>query len=289
MAVIHASAVAALLLSLAACQPARPGAEDAATAELRAKGYARAPEITSVVEEGTTFVVYGVANKGGRVNLKYLGANDAGLTLNASIGGEVDKEGVFRIPEVPVGPHGGLYDLLATDSPRSQRESEVPADTSAFPTDLPSDERGRWLHAEGKLFVPRGHPEKAVVLRAGVAGRPVSVQNQIIAEVDYDGRGGIAVAGRVAPDITVNLVVGGVMIGRSQSDADGRYQVLGQISAPGEAEVVMDIEITTEKQSQTRAVPISLPPGGDRITPIEGGWRVDWGLPGGGVQTSVVF
>lgn len=288
LAVIHASAVVALLLTLAACQPAKPSAEDAAAAELRAAGYNRAPEVTGVVQKENTVFISGKATDSDRVVLTYSATDAAGRYVRSTHAGEAGKDGRFVV-EVPIGPFGGVYDLQASDSGRT---SDTPVRLPVTVAGDPGDEstiRGRTLHAEGRLFVPRDQPDRAVMLRPGGAGRSLAPEKQIIAVADYDSTGGIAVSGHVAPDVTVNLVIGGTVIGRSQSDADGRYQVTGQIAAPTPTETGLAIEVATEKQSQTRTIPVSQPALGDRITPIEGGWRVDWVLPGGGMQTSVVY
>ncbi|EGF90344.1 hypothetical protein ABI_33620 [Asticcacaulis biprosthecium C19] len=277
--------MAAILLGLTACQPVKPSAEAAAAAELRARGYSRVPEVTSVIQEGEVFVVFGQATQRGRVNLIYSGTNAAGQSVRSYLGDEADKTGQFRVPEVPIGVNGGLYDLTVD----SERDRDAETATSQAPDSVQIDQRGRTMRAEGRLFVPRGRPDKAAMLLPGGAARSLSKEKLILAAADYDSTGGIAVAGHVAPTTTVNLVVSGIIIGRSQSDDQGRYQVTGQIAAPGELETGLEIEIETDKQSEKRTIPVSLPAPGDRITPVDGAWRVDWTLPGGGVQTTIVF
>ena len=246
--------VVLLLAALSGCHSSGKAVTEDETDALRRQGYARAPQITEVTQEGVSFVVSGIATPDGRVQFIYAGSN---VGLNA------DSKGRFRVA-LPSGPAGGLYDLMVED-------------------------RGRYMHAEGRLFVPAGSPDKAVVLRPGGASQPLSATKNVLAVVDYDSAGGVAVAGRVEAGQTVNFVADGVTIGRTQSDDTGRYHLTAQIAAPTAVPVQIDAAVEAGSDQQKRPIMVSLPAGNDQITKLTDGWRIDWVLPGGGVQTTLVF
>jgi len=225
---------------------------------MRAAGYARAPVLTGVTQNGEgVFVIAGNARPDGRVRVLYQGRRAVGVTA--------DSAGHFKV-EVPAANPGGIYDVSMEDS-------------------------GRLMHAEGRLFVPFNHPEKAVLLRPGASSLPLDAMAGTIATVDYDSSGGAAVAGKVTPRTQVDLVMGGEIRGRTDSDALGRYSLTTQIPPPAGATAVLGLTIQANKISSVRSVPVSVAnvTGGDRVTAIDGGWRVDWVLPGGGMQSTLVF
>lgn len=243
-----------LALLLSACHPAGNAVTDEDSEALSKKGYTRAPRITEVTQQGGKVVVIGQATPDGRVHIKYSGRSDATPT---------DSKGRFKF-DVPPGPVGGLYDLEM-------------------------DDLGRSLSAEGRLFVPTGEPNKAVTLHPGGASLSLGDDKNIMAVVDYDGAGGLAVAGKVEAGRTVNLVQGGVIIGRAQSDDTGRYHLMSQIAPPSAPPVQLDLAIEAGSDRAQHTITISLPTAADQITRLPDGWRVDWALPGGGVQTTLVF
>ncbi|WP_031235246.1 hypothetical protein [Asticcacaulis sp. AC402] len=285
--------VAAVLVSLTACQPTQNKTQDSAAAALRQAGYARAPEVTAVEEVPTGFIVSGLANEKGRIQIVYSGQNAIGQNVTSTIGGPVNGKGQFSAP-VPSGRYGGLYDLQADDpgqpvAAAARSLFSEAADPLPPREALVGDRRGRWLHAEGKLFVPLGHPDKAAILRAGGASYILSGEKSLVGVVDYDGGGGLSVTGQVTPGTTVELLVDNTIIGQTQSKADGRYHVTGQIPVPSDALAVLALEITAGKATMRRVIPVSRPQPGNRVTPLSPGWRIDWALPGGGMQTTIVF
>jgi len=245
---------------LAACHPApkttaSANEEDAA---MRVAGYARAPVLTGATQNGEeTFVIAGNARPDGRVRVQYQGRRAVGTTA--------DSDGHFRI-EVPAANPGGIYDVSMEDS-------------------------GRLMHAEGRLFVPFNHPEKAVLLRAGSASLPLNNMAATVATVDYDGSGGAALSGKVTPHTQVDLLMDGEIRGRAVSDDEGRYSLTTQIPPPVSGAAGLDLTIQAGKISTQKTVPVSLPDksAGDRVSAVDGGWRVDWTLPGGGMQTTLVY
>ena len=123
-----------LALSALACLTAckeKPKTTEA-TSAMEAAGYWRAPEITGVDQAGSNmFVVTGQTIANARVRFGYSGQRAVGVTS--------DSKGRFRA-ELPSSPEGGLFDLSTEDG-------------------------GRSMHADGRLFIPAGAIGGAIIDR----------------------------------------------------------------------------------------------------------------------------
>ena len=150
---------------------------------------------------------------------------------------------------------------------------------------------GRTVHAEGAVVTAPGAVMPAVTVRAGYAALPLSAGGRTdIASVDYDPSGFIAVAGDAPPRAELTLVVDGATAAVGQADAQGRYALLAanrrlpmgphrlQVRAP---DGTPDRQVTLEPPSPL-ASPYQSWPGPE-------GWRVEWALNGGGVQTTLIL
>ena len=260
---LHIPALIALALALApvlsGCHHPAAQTDDSDEAALRRDGYFRAPQIVGVEQAGGgAYVVSGVATPNGRVRFAYGGDRAIGVTA--------DAKGRFRAP-LPAGPVGGLYDVSTDDS-------------------------GRLLHAEGRLFIPEGHPEKSVLIRAGAPSTPLLDKSAPIAVVDYDAAGAIAVSGHIATRGVIDVLIDGDIRAQVKAAADGAYSALSQIPPPTKTPVRVVLAAQADGKSATRTISVSLPDAGagDHMDLIDGGgWRVDATLPGGGVQTTLVF
>ena len=243
-----------LVLALTGCQD-KPTVTDP-DAAMRAAGYARAPVITGIEQAGSDMVVVtGDTIPNARVRFAYGDQRAIGVTA--------DSKGRFRA-ELPIGTQGGIYDLSAGDL-------------------------GRLMHADGRLFIPPGMPQKAILMRPGAPSFPVVPHASQLLVADYDSAGAFALAGRVTPKTAVNLVVDGVRV-RQMSDDTGYFSAIMQIPSPTQGAVVADVSVQVGDTSWTRTISVTSATGeGDRITAIPKGWRVDWMLPGGGIQTTLVF
>jgi len=249
---------ATVLLALAGCRQPAASQGDGDDAALRKAGYARAPQITDVQQaDGGTYVVSGLVMPNGRVRFDYGGDRAIGVTA--------DAHGRFRAP-LPAGPNGGLYDLSTEDS-------------------------GRLLHAEGRLFIPPAHPEKAVLIRSGAPSLPLLDKSLPLAIVDYDAAGAIAISGHIATDHVADVLVNGDIRAQVKPDAGHFYSALSQIAPPSDTPVKVALEIRVDGKSWTRQINVSRPDAGkgDQLSTVPGGWRVDAILPGGGMQTTLVF
>jgi len=149
---------------------------------------------------------------------------------------------------------------------------------------------GRTVQSEGYLALTA--EGGAAQLRAGAGARvlsPPSRRPRILA-IDYDRDGGAVVSGIGTPSAAVGLRVNRIARGDSSVDSQGRFSIpLTQplIPGPHEFEVAAEGGEDLAQASTTRPEP---PAGGPfRATRADGGWRVDWMTPGGGVQTTLLF
>ena len=212
--------LAAATCLLAACQPSHPASKDPAAEEaaaLEAKGYTHAPAITAVTGGAPGFVVVGGdAPADSRVRFAFADPLKGG---GQAVGVTADAQGHFHA-EVPTTARGGLYDIIVDDG-------------------------GRPRQAEGRLFVPPDHPERAALLRPGAASRLLRPQApgvaqgvvqgvvQGVATSDYDAAGAFAVSGRVAPDAEVTVIVNNEIRALVRSDHQGNFNAATQVPPPG--------------------------------------------------------
>jgi hypothetical protein len=244
------------MLALAAGCKEKPKAMDAVSA-MEAAGYWRAPEIISVTQtDSSLFVVIGQTIPNARVRFGYSGQRAVGVTS--------DSRGRFRA-ELPTGPDGELYDLSTEDD-------------------------GRSMHADGRLFIPAGAPEKAVLMRAGAPSLALFNEDMEVAVIDYDRAGAVALAGRIAPSTPLEVMLNGEIRARTTSNDRGFYSATTQIDPPGDTEITNTLSISAGGKEIPRNFSDSRSKAdGDHITRFADGWRVDWVLPGGGMQTTLVF
>lgn len=248
-------AVLCLFASLAACspQPREHTQNDPQT--LETKGYSLTPVVSMVSEVDGEWVVTGQAAPEGRVRLVASNNNAAGFTA--------DSKGRFQAT-LPVRGRGEVYRLYTED-------------------------RGRSVPSDGQLFIPAGYPQRSTLLRPGAPGIAL-LDSSALAVVDNTGGGMLAVSGRVAPSTSVMISVNGRTVRAVQSDSNGRYSAVLETALSGE----ITLEARSPSGAQRRTVTLtgdslSSDPQGARITPLLEGWRVDWDMPGGGVQTTYVF
>jgi hypothetical protein len=151
----------------------------------------------------------------------------------------------------------------------------------------------RLVHSEGALIVmpPSGPP--ALLVRAG-AGALVFASRAVrpaLDALDYDPGGFSAVAGRARPGASVRLMMDGALAGVGQADVGGRYSILAaNRRLPFGAHLAL---VQSADGEDERRFTIS-PPGPTlttpyKVDPMPDGWRLEWAIPGGGVQTTLVF
>ena len=259
-------ALSVLACALGACQPSHPASKDPAAedaAAFEANGYTHAPVITAVMPGEAGFIVIsGTAPADSRMRFAFSDPLKGGIQ---AVGVTTDAQGQFRA-EVPITVNGGLYDVTADDG-------------------------GRLRQMEGRLFVPPGRPDKATLLRPGSASRLLRPQALGIMLADYDSAGAFAVSGRVAPDAEVIVMVNDEVRAEVHSDGQGAFDAETQVPAPGPVPEAISVIVQTPKASFRRDLQIAASPTpfAERMAAAPDSWRVDWQLPGGGGQSTVVF
>ena len=251
---------AALVVGLAACGrrsgPETPGAQAFAPAASGA-GYVAPPRATGALVMGD-----------GAVRISGVAPPRAMVEITSPEGDRA---------RVRADRRGGWTVRLASGPPRLYAVTALAGD--------------RTLHAEGALVTAPGALSPAVVVRAGDAAASLTrgLRTNIVT-VDYDPSGFIAVAGGAPPRAELALIVDGAPAAVGQADAEGRYTMLAanrrlalgphllQVRAPDRT---AEREITLDPPSA-----LSAP---YQAWPTANGWRVEWALTGGGVQTTLIL
>lgn len=240
---------------LTGCQPRDNQASDEGPFLATNMGYVRAPEILKVsIANNGVVRISGIARPDGRVRL---------------ISGQGQAFGV-------------------TANTRGEFEANLPGNTQGSLYDVSMEESGRLMKAEGRLFVLPAQPERAVFMRSGSPSLPLSPHAPLLAVVDYDSLGGVAVSGRTKAKAVVALSVNGSDIARVKADEAGLYYTLLPLrqSLAGQ-----DVTLTARSEGAIDSRQLNIVSTGvaDSVQPAGNAWRVDWSLPGGGVQTTIVY
>ena len=195
------------------------------------------------------------------------GAPDATVRLGAPTGealrGQVDSSGRWSLT-VPPGDRVRLFGLSMTRG-------------------------GRTVQAEGYVMVT---PEGVVaLLRAGAGAWRLapSSSSPIILAVDVDSEGGAVISGMATPGAGLGVRVDRTPRAEGQAAEDGRFSLsLSETLGAG----AHDIQVSGEGGEQKITVMVSPAPplvdGPVRAQRVDGGWRVDWMTPAGGVQTTLM-
>lgn len=244
------------LAVVCACSPKPQAAQDP-DAYLRAAGYSPTPQILSVTGSGNTVTITGQALPGGRVRILYGDQRATGVTA--------DAKGRFSA-DVPLQPGGGLYDVSMDDA-------------------------GRMMQAEGRLFIPPGAPQRAILLRGGAPSVALSPKTEPgVAVIDYDAAGAMIVTGKAAAGAAIVVTIDNESWPKQPpAGADGLFVAVCQFLPPQADAAPINVTVTAGQQTWNRVISVSTPPATDRITAVDSGWRVDWKVPGGGMQTAMVF
>lgn len=183
-------------------------------------------------------------------------------------------------------PSGEAYGATADDQGRFALE--LPRATAPQFVSVSAQEGDRSTPAEGWLFVPAGDPRYAALLRAGAASYSLSPAASLIGAVDTDGAGGAGVSGRATANAEVRVFVDGAVAAQVNADRGGRFAVRLDRLSPG----VHRLRVASQGVSVERIVdlaPPAQPAGRFTATRLAEAWRVDWTLPGGGLQSTFVF
>jgi hypothetical protein len=152
---------------------------------------------------------------------------------------------------------------------------------------------GRLVHSEGALIlIPYAGPP-ALLVRAGAGALVFSGKTvrPSLDALDYDPSGFLAAAGRTRPGSSVRLTMDGVLAGVGQADSGGRFSILAP-NRPlpfGTHAALVQSADGQDEQRFTIAPPDPTLSTYYKVDPIPEGWRLEWALTGGGVQTTLVF
>ncbi|MBQ1541364.1 MAG: hypothetical protein IIZ63_05125 [Caulobacteraceae bacterium] len=131
----------------------------------------------------------------------------------------------------------------------------------------------------------------ALLLRSGAGAQPFGEAQAAprIVAVDVDSGGGAVVSGLAGASAPLHVVLDGAKAGEGTADAKGRFSItLSASVAPGGHVVTVQ---TGGQGAEARAEIAVSPPQPLTAGPYagqrrDGGWRIDWMTPGGGVQTT---
>ncbi len=227
-------------------------------------GYLPPPRLVSVVRSPTAVMLMGSATPGGRVELMAPEGDSLAVQANPA--------GAWRLT------------LPAVSRPRMfalQARARAPASDA------------RLVHSEGALILIPNSGPPALLVRAGAGALVFAarVDRPLLDALDYDPGGFSAAAGRARPGSTVRLMIDGALAGVGQADAGGRYAILAaNRRLPFGAHLAL---VQSGDGQDERRFTIS-PPGPTLTTPYKvdptpDGWRLEWAIPGNGVQTTLVF
>lgn len=265
---IAASAAAVLAGLAAGCNPSPRAAPSPLDADREAAeaGYSPPPRIVASRDAPETSGRFGVRIEGlatpaARVRLE--GAD--GRTYQSSAA----ESGAWSLT-VPPSPTPRLFTLIAVHD-------------------------GRAVAGEGRLLVLPRAPD--FVLRPGYGALPLEAGSgpPRVLSVDVGPDGAAAVSGLARPSARVVARVDGAQpaatgLGQGTSDAQGRFTViLDRPLAPGARRLTLVASDGVAEAGVEVCEPASLGEAVFAAARTGAGWRLDWRLPGGGVQTTYVL
>lgn len=152
---------------------------------------------------------------------------------------------------------------------------------------LSVERAGQSVSSDGWLFSPAAAPTRAVMLRAGGASRPVGAA-PLLATIDMDPGGGVALAGRAEPGAMVSINIDGQARGRAEAGEDGVWFMVLTSAVPAGPHTLVARAGEEEARAELNLAP-SRPEGALETVAVPSGVRIAWGLPGGGSQTTWVL
>jgi hypothetical protein len=249
------------LAALSACGPSPKASE--IKAPVLDFGYLQAPVLTSARVSGGTVVLSGRAADGARVRLSSPYGQALGTTASDTGNWSIEVSAALN-PAEPLQMFG-----------------------------LSQDRDGRLVQAEGYIAVLPDTLMPAVLLRAGTGARLIGPREAGLGSVviaDFDDVGGLAVSGQAGAGQEIKASLDGVWIAQGRADRDGHFSLaLSGATRPGAHKVSLQIG------GRTLILPLDIQPArlaAGRLyksTQIQGGWRIDWTTPSGGVQSSVIM
>lgn len=253
------SAVVAVLLLATACSPGG-GAEHDTRKDPKASDYVETPAVQSAQR-----------TPDGQISIAGRAAANAIVRLSA--------------------PEGQSWGMTAGAD--GAWTFTAPVGSSPRMLALTSERDGRVVHIDGALILLPSPGLPLVVARPGYGAAAVASFNgkPVIVSLDYDGGGGVMVAGVARPKALVRLFIDGQPEGEAHADAQGRF------SAPAVKHPVTPgpHELRVETSDGAVMVPARVermdPLGGStyRAIRLEDAWRLDWRAAQDAVQSTVIF
>ena len=204
------------------------------------------------------------------------------------------------------GPAGAVVRLRAPDGASYSDITSAGGvwSISLPPTDAPrmfafdAEARGRMLHGDGAVLVLPSQDTPALLLRSGFGAVPIEQgatrrgDPLTLATLEYDGGGGGSVSGFAAPGASVRFFIDGQPVGGGQGDVTGRFALLDLNAHEPLGLGPRLVRIESRGQAVEVKASVTQPdPGPSIFHAARDGdlWRVDWRLPAGGAQTTIVF
>lgn len=152
---------------------------------------------------------------------------------------------------------------------------------------LSVERAGQSVSSDGWLFSPAAAPARAVMLRVGGASLPVG-DAPLLAVVDMDAGGGVAMSGRAEPGATVRIALDGQALDSIEAGPNGVwFAVLAAAVTPGVHQISASVGDRREQRELTLGP--TRPTTAVDAAPVDGAIRVAWALPGGGSQTTWIL
>jgi len=253
------AAALTLPLVLAACGPDHPSAPSSAPSPAPAQsavaGYIQPPGVTAAAVADGQVALSGVAAPGARVRLAT--------------------------------PEGAARFATADASGRWSLTAPVASQTRIF--GLSMNVQGRQVQGQGYVLLTRAG--RCVLLRAGSGAVVLGAAGPArITALDFDAEGGAMVSGLAPANKALSARGGGRAAASGRADPTGRFSIaLNQPLDPGPQRIVVtgDGFSVAAGLEVTPAAPVTR--GAFRASPVDGGLRVDWLTPGGGLQSTVIL
>jgi predicted small lipoprotein YifL len=248
-------ALIATLALLGGCGRKPPHSADPPASTADDNGYAASPSVQTAAADGAGVKLSGAAAPGAEVRL----GTPAGQAVFAKADG------------------AGRWSLVLPPSP----------DTRIF--GLSAASGGRQVQSQGYVVVTgKG---AAAQLRSGAGALRLDPRpGPGIGAIDFDQAGAAVISGHGTPQSPVALWLDGRQAAEGRTDAAGRYSLtLSQALKPGAHAVEAAGPGFVSRARVTMAKPAPLASGPMRSQLTEGGVRIDWLTPGGGLQSTLLL
>lgn len=149
---------------------------------------------------------------------------------------------------------------------------------------------GRTVQAEGYLVMtPNG---EAAQLRSGSGARAITSRAAGVSllAADFDRKGGTVLSGEAPAGASVSITVDDQKRGVAKAGADGRFLLaLNEPLKEGAHSILAEGAGGRAQRALIVSAPFHPSGGPFQARAVDGGWRIDWLTPGGGVQSTVLY